>query len=57
MYSQNKEDGVLDYIFDNVGTTDKYYVEFGTANGDEVNTRKLYELSGWDGLLMDGLFP
>lgn len=56
LYSQNKEDGVIEYIFDNIGTTDKYYVEFGTENGNEINTRKLYEYYGWDGLLMDGIF-
>ena len=56
LYSQNNEDGVIEYIFDNIGTTDKYYVEFGTENGVEINTRKLYEYYGWDGLLIDGFF-
>ena len=30
------------------------YVEFGTGNGDETNTRLFREQYGWWGLLMDG---
>ncbi|KAI8806775.1 hypothetical protein BJ742DRAFT_351400 [Cladochytrium replicatum] len=47
-------DSILQFIFQNVGTTNKYYVEFGTENGDETNTRFLRERLGWTGLLMDG---
>ncbi|TPX47402.1 hypothetical protein SeLEV6574_g02686 [Synchytrium endobioticum] len=54
VFSQNGEDGILHYIFSNIGHGDKYYVEFGTQNGVECNTRLLYENNGWDGLLMDG---
>jgi hypothetical protein len=54
IFSQNGEDGILEYIFDNLGTTDKFYVEFGTENGDECNTRLLWERYGWDGVLLDG---
>lgn len=52
-YSQNGEDGVLNKIFECIGAHSRYYVEFGTENGSECNTRCLKE-SGWRGLLMDG---
>eukprot|EP00406_Dinophysis_acuminata_P001846 CAMPEP_0179213008 /NCGR_PEP_ID=MMETSP0797-20121207/1432_1 /TAXON_ID=47934 /ORGANISM="Dinophysis acuminata, Strain DAEP01" /LENGTH=281 /DNA_ID=CAMNT_0020918703 /DNA_START=269 /DNA_END=1114 /DNA_ORIENTATION=- len=56
VYSQNEEDGMLVYIFQNIGISDKFYVEFGTQNGDERNTRFLQERCGWHGLLFDGGF-
>lgn len=54
VYSQNGEDGVIQLIFYCIGTTSEYYVEFGTQNGLECNTRFLREQLGWKGLLMDG---
>jgi hypothetical protein len=52
-FSQNGEDGVIARIFDVIGTTNRYFVEFGTgADGSERNTR-LLEQRGWVGLLMD----
>jgi len=55
-YSQLGEDGIIDTIFRNIGTTDKIYVEFGVEDCQECNTRYLRE-TGWDthnSLLMDG---
>ena len=54
VFSQYGEDGVINFIFSNIGTTDKYFVEFGTMNGDECATRFLFEAHHWKGLLMDG---
>jgi len=54
VYSQNGEDGVIEALFAELGTTNKYYVEFGSGGGDECNTAWLRE-QGWTGLLMDGM--
>lgn len=37
-----------------IGTTNKYFVEFGAEDGIECNTRYLSKHKGWKGLLMDG---
>jgi hypothetical protein len=52
--SQNWEDGIIHAIFEMIGTTNKYYVEFGAEDGTECNTRYVREHNGWSGLLMDG---
>ncbi len=52
-YSQHGEDGIIDTIFKKIGTTNKYYVEFGVGDGTECNTRYLTEFYGWNGILMD----
>ena len=68
IYSQNGEDGVLLSILRNlkighfhdkvrerrVPAGSRFYVEFGTEDGMECNTRLLRERFGWQGLLMDG---
>ncbi|KAJ3218293.1 hypothetical protein HK099_005110 [Clydaea vesicula] len=54
IYSQYGDDGAIEYIFSNLGTTNKFYVEFGTENAQECNTRALWEYYGWNGILMDG---
>jgi hypothetical protein len=66
LYSQNGEDGVLLSILRNLrlghfakgeGASvlgNRYYVEFGTEDGSECNSRLLRTAYGWGGLLMDG---
>jgi hypothetical protein len=53
VYSQGGEDGILQEIFRRIGTTNKVFCEFGSADGLENNTALLVTL-GWGGLWMDG---
>ncbi len=53
IYSQNGEDGIIEFIFTKIGTTNKFSVEFGVGNGFECNTIYLLEKKGWKGLMMD----
>ena len=56
IYSQYKEDGVIIKLMGLVNKTQKgFYVEFGTENGNECNSRNLREKFNWTGLLMDSL--
>ena len=53
VYSQNDEDGIIEEIFNRVGTTDKTFIEFGVENGLECNGHYLL-FKGWRGLWIDG---
>jgi len=52
-HSQHGEDGILQYIFSKIGTTNRFFVEFGFGDGRECNTANLSLNLGWQGLLMD----
>lgn len=54
VFSQNGEDGLLLWLFDTIGTTDRRFVEFGVGDGHECNTRYLAEQRGWTGLRIEG---
>ena len=53
VYSQNGEDGVIEALFAELGTTNKFFVEFGCGDAVECNGAYLVE-QGWTGLSMDG---
>merc|ERR1719272_1527999 len=53
VYSQNGEDGIIDFICGIVGCHLKNYVEFGAQDCTECNSRRLRE-KDWHGLVMDG---
>ncbi len=53
--AQHGEDGILEKLFQLVGATSKYYVEFGAGDGHFCsNVKYLKEKYGWNGLLLDG---
>lgn len=52
VYSQNGEDGVISQIFSRIGNRDKYFVEVGTEDGLQCNTRFLLE-QGWRGVWIE----
>mgnify|MGYP006134958369 CR=1 FL=1 len=53
VFSQNGEDGILQEIFNRIGTSNKYFVEFGVGDGIENNTASLL-LNGWKGSWIEG---
>jgi FkbM family methyltransferase len=54
VFSQNGEDGITIEIIKRLNIKNGFYVEFGTENATECNTRILREKYNWNGLLMDG---
>ena len=52
-FSQNGEDGIINEIFNRLGITKGEFIEIGTGDGSENNTRFLLEL-GWKGTWIDG---
>ena len=54
VYSQGGEDGVIRRIFERIGVTNRYFVEFGAWDGEHLsNTANLRLHHGWSGLLLD----
>lgn len=53
VYSQNGEDGIIEAIFDRIGTTNRVFVEIGLQDGLECNSTWLL-LKGWTGLWLEG---
>ena len=53
VYSQNGEDGVISEIFRRIGTTNQFFVEFGSSNGWQNNTVLLLR-QGWSGQWVEG---
>jgi hypothetical protein len=53
VFSQYGEDGIIQEIFNRIGTTNKYFIEFGVENGLESNSMNLL-YKDWKGLWIDG---
>lgn len=54
VFSQNGEDGIIQWIVQNAEIENKVFVEFGVENYEESNTRYLLMNNNWSGLVMDG---
>ena len=52
-FSQFGEDGIIQYLINNINIKNKFFVEFGVENYDEANTRFLLENDNWSGLLIE----
>jgi len=55
IYSQNGEDGIIDYINNSLGLTNFNFVEIGVGDYSEANTRYLYESYYPKGLIIDNI--
>ena len=53
VFSQNGEDGIINYLINKIGTINKFYVEIGTENGESCNTRNIREYSNFNGIMID----
>ena len=56
VFSQFGEDGISKYIFDKIGNDNYYFVEIGTQDGSECNTRYLRENLNWQGIQIDAKY-
>ncbi len=52
VFTQNGEDGIIEEIFNRIGTTNKFFVEFG-VHGVKNNSTLLL-VKGWKGLWIGG---
>ena len=53
VFSQNGEDGIIQEIFNRIGTKSRRFIEFGVQTGHQCNTHLLLYL-GWSGLWIEG---
>jgi hypothetical protein len=55
IFSEYSQDGVIEKIFEIIGTTNKFFVEFGSNGTDNgMGNTPYLRKKGFDGLLMDG---
>lgn len=54
VYSQSGEDGIIQWLVNNIEIKNKYFIEFGVENYLESNTRFLLINNYWSGLVIDG---
>ena len=54
VFSQWGDDGIIQYLINEIDIENKIFVEFGVENYRESNTRFLLTNNNWSGLIMDG---
>ena len=54
IFSQWGEDGIIQYLINNIRIDNTVFVEFGVENYQESNTRFLMMNNNWRGLVIDG---
>lgn len=54
VFSQWGEDGVIQFLVNQINITNKVFIEFGVQNYTESNTRFLLQNDNWSGLVIDG---
>ncbi len=54
VFSQFGDDGIIQWLLNNLEISNKTFVEFGVENYRESNTRFLMMNNNWSGLVMDG---
>lgn len=54
VFSQRGEDGVIQYLINQIDIPNKIFVEFGVETYTESNTRFLLINNNWSGLIIDG---
>jgi hypothetical protein len=53
VFSQNGQYGEIVEIFNRIGVTNRYFVEFGIQDGSEGNAVMLADVFGWSGLFIE----
>ncbi len=53
IFSQFGDDGIIQYLINNIKVLHTKFIEFGVENYEEANTRLLLEKDNWSGLIID----
>ncbi len=53
-FSQNGEDGIIDYLCANIKVPNRYFIEIGSSDGVENNTAFLAVVKKYSGIMIEG---
>ena len=54
VFSQMGDDGIIQYLINNIAIPNETFIEFGVENYSESNTRFLLMNNNWSGMVIDG---